>query len=388
MKIAIVTPVFSVDAKGGIENHVLALANELQSKGVSVKIIQVTRLVESSCNLTLDTGVKVVTIRSYGSHNGYAIFNFKRFFDEVRGFDIIHLHDPSLGIIALTSFACRYFKRRSLKLVHSSHGYWFHNDNNRRLISQLLKPIYFAYSKYVLNAFDSIIAVSSSDYENACKLIGNKKKLHKVTTIENPIRYLIDKKNLVPEKSIYVNHKGPVTSFSVLSLGRNVSHKNYNYSIRILKSVAESLKIRIEYHLVGKDTDHILSFSNQYFSLIAHGTLDKQKIIDIALSCNFVCSLSTFEGFGLSIYELMNLGLIPIYSNIPAYYKIYPSIGVQVNLEESDTYSIEKLSKYFSGLDKISMREQSKRSAWFTKNLSWRANIYKFQNLYREILDR
>jgi alpha-1,3-mannosyltransferase len=379
--VAILTTTFYPESHGGIESHVSSLANTLTKNSYKIQVIHVSPLVASSETILVNN-IVTTKIPAIGFHSALAAFNFARFLHLLRDYDIVHVHDPGMGSVSLVVLLLRMLRLVHYQTVFSTHGFWFHNDGNRRLRSSLLIPFYKAYSRLILASFDRIICVSKQDYQLlSSQFLKSAKLLSKATIIENPIdieRFSqspsTEKKNLKP--------------IEIVSLSRNTSHKNLPLVVTLLDEVAKILTEKITLHLIGEGTNSLKipdSDNSSFLCLKSYGKTTDSEIAEIASRSAFTISLSSYEGFGLAILELMSTGLVPIVSNIPPYHYVSDHhMGLCIDLSLSNSTNIHKLADFFKQLStQNSYSTYSKRSELFATQKSWQSSFHLFASVYK-----
>jgi rhamnosyl/mannosyltransferase len=212
----------------------------------------------------------------------------------------------------------------------------------------MLLKIFLPLQNFALRYADSIIATSQNYVRYSQHLMGYKKKVKVVPLgISEPAE---DKKtDLYSDKIV------------VLSIGRLVSYKGFQYLIESAKYLdenyliliagdgerRESLQKNIVFHQVQKKVELLGNISNE----------DKQKLL---CSCDIFCLASTnkAEAFGASILEAMSFGKPIVSTNMAesgiSWVNIDGRTGIQI-----DPKSPKQLANAFK---KITSNQKLKRT--------------------------
>ncbi len=335
---------------GGLEDYVLSLALEQIKLGHSVSV------------LTLDSNFQTdQTLEPYEEVCGLAVHRVSWSFSKrypiawikpklLNEFDVVHVHavDFLIDYISLL---------KKLRLVKSkvfltTHGGFFHTPNQ-----QALKKVFFnTITRFTLVGLDRVFTISSNDH-NLFKHINKDCIL-----VENGVRL-----QKFGEKLQRSNN-----SFDLIFLGRFSSNKKLEWLIEAfsgLKNNKGKLKI-IGGSTTGDaklldDLIHRLEASDRVELLV---DLNDEEILEHLSSSKFVVSASEYEGFGLSVIELMSYGLIPFLSDAPASFVDFiqnSNCGLTFNYDQRlFEFRYEQLVQEWSV-------EQSNKAINFTKQFSW-----------------
>jgi alpha-1,3-mannosyltransferase len=379
--VAILTTTFHPESHGGIESHVSSLSNTLTKNSYKTQVIHVSPFVVSSETILVNH-IVTTKIAAIGYHSALAAFNITRLLHLLRDYDIVHVHDPGLGSVSLAVLLLRMLRLVHCQTVFSTHGFWFHNHGNRRLRSSLLIPFYKIYSRLILASFDHIICVSKQDYQLlSCKFPKSAKLLSKAAIIENPVD--VERFSQSPS-----TEKKNLKSIEIVSLSRNTSHKNLPLVVTLLDETAKILTEKITLHLIGEGTNSLKipdSDNSSFLCLKCYGITTDGEIAEIASKSAFTISLSSYEGFGLAILELMSTGLVPIVSNIPPYHYVTDHhMGLCIDLSLPHCTNIHKLADFFKQLStQDSYSAYSKRSEIFATQKDWQSSFHLFASVYK-----
>lgn len=202
----------------------------------------------------------------------------------IKSNDKIHLHDPRFTWMFWTMLILNLGRHT---IFFSSHGFFFHHKKH-----QFIKRCYFKLLSILSNVFDvSIICSSKNDYS-----ITSEYRWKKFVLFENPIEDVFVKVNLSQISPPY---------YRFVYWGRTSKNKN----IELLLSVFNRLyNVDSNYHLTLVTSDHIVSFSYPWLSVIRN--CSTSDLIEIVKDQQCFISLSNYEGFGLAIYEAYATGLL------------------------------------------------------------------------------
>ena len=290
-------------------------------------------------------------------------------------FDFVHCHTPISG--AIVRWACRKKRKNRLKVVYTTHGFYFHNRSSKKTWI-----IFGCLEKFMSRYCDAIITINNEDYQNA-------KKMHC--------------------KSVYkINGVG-------VDIGRfkdvNINRDDYRKSIGIKKndimvlSVGELSKRKnqkVVIEAIGKINNPNIVFVHCGNAMNEENTTEevkrtaKQKNVRIILlglrndipeicHCADVGTISsTREGLGLAGIEMIASGLPIVASNV---HGIVDYVQNGVNGYLADPYKLEEfaegIEKIINGkLKKVDKVSISKSVLEFDKEKSYN----QMKNIYLEIL--
>lgn len=202
---------------------------------------------------------------------------------------IIHVHDPRCSIISILPifFNC--------KKIISTHGLIFHESET------LIKKIYFKfYMKFIFRFYDKILTVGNNDFELL-------KEQSNVELFENPID--------TAKFKIKPQLKKSNEYFKFLFVGRNSKNKNLEEAITWFQ---KNKRKKDKFYIVTDKFNFDLSCN----SIEVLTSISNKQLGNLYNKANFFLFPSSYEGFGLAVFEAMYFGVIPIVKNIPAFKKI------------------------------------------------------------------
>jgi glycosyltransferase involved in cell wall biosynthesis len=187
---------------------------------------------------------------------------------------------------------------------------------------------------------------------------------------ENQKQEFIQKYGLNPQQieivpnavttNFFIKRPIPSPQLNLLYVGRLVSQKRVSLLIEAVKL----LKHRVILHLVGDGEDRInllkLCQSLQLQSVIFHGQLSGQKLLDQYRNATIFVMASKREGFSLSLLEAMAAGVPIVAVNSPGVRDLVNSIGVLTPPTPADlAFAIDQLLAQPLRLHAISQAEIS-----------------------------
>lgn len=383
-RITILTTAFYPETHGGIESHVFSLAKLLRDNSCQVQIVHVSPLI-NHFSRSQQSGIRVLKIPALGWHSALAFFNLHYLYAALYQSQIVHLHDPCMGTLSLMTIFFRYLGLAHYKIVFSTHGFWFHNHNKRRILSQIAAPAYRIYSRFILGVCNGIICVSQQDQILlSSEFPFSKKLVLKSSLIPNPVD---THRFNTAGSSIPISGKS--SGLNIICLSRNSPHKNLDLVVSLLEAASRNVGMCISLHLVGEGTTSLsngFSSDSSFFNLKCYGSISDLQVELIASSCMFAISLSSYEGFGLAILELMAIGLVPIVSDICAHsYVKKCKLGLSIDITSPPSQMILELStflSYYKDPLSDSYSDLSTRSKIFACEKSWANSSPLFANNY------
>jgi alpha-1,3-mannosyltransferase len=347
---------------GGLEDVVLNLAKQQVQKGHSVQVFTLDSDFQSGAILERESLIEGIVVKRFpwkGSIR-YPVCLIRP--NELIGADIIHVH--------AVDFFVEYFsllkrlKQISAKLILTTHGGFFHTNKQAKLKQLFFKTV----TPFSLSQFDAVTCCGINDYElfkslnKNTMLIENGVGLQKLGTVTTEPQ---DKQNIF----IY--------------FGRFSENKRLSQLIKLFSLLPPELaKLKI----IGRSKTGDIAVLNQLIS--------KNKISNVELitdisdaevlnhieSAKFTISASEYEGFGLSVVELMSYGLVPLLSQDP------PSFQRFVN-ESGCGRLFDVTSVKFNEIVNDCIFEWSKEKAYdaitYSSRFSWTEVEEKYLDVYR-----
>ncbi|MCX4189101.1 glycosyltransferase family 4 protein [Methylophaga sp. OBS3] len=336
---------------GGLEDYVLNLSLEQKSLGHEVGVFTLNTNFQTEERLADESvvnGVPVKRFAWFGSKR-YPITRFP--LKELNKFDIVHVHAVDFFIDYLSML-----KRVGLlkaKLVLTTHGGFFHTPQQQALKKLFFKTI----TRFTLRPVDVVFTISNNDkalfeqIKDDCHLI------------ENGVAY---------QK---FGHAGALQSNSdFVYLGRLSSNKRLDWLIEAFSQLApDGSKLKI---IGNRATGDAKQLEELVISLHAQDrvellfNIDDEAIREHIESSRYVISASEYEGFGLSVIELMSYGLVPFLSSQPDSFKGFIS---QSGVGELFTYEHTDFEASYLSLVKSWSVDEVEKSKQFAERFSWKS---------------
>lgn len=360
MKIAHIVRQF-YPSVGGLEDYVYNLAKEQIADGHQVSIITLNS--DFQTDETLKTqevhhDLQITRVPWKGSRRYSLCWIPTKL---LNSHDVVHVHAVDYFIDYLSMM--KRFGLLKAKLILSTHGGFFHTNNNRKLKELWFKTI----TKFTLSKADAVVSNSSNDQKLFAQIAPS------VTQINNAIRVR--------------KFGGPtdvVPNNDMVYLGRFSSNKRLLWLIRAfskLQNPPGTLKI-IGQSKTG-DTpalQALIAELNCSASVQLLLDLSVEEIAAHITSSKFTVSASEYEGFGLSTVELMSYGLVPFLAEEPLTFNNF--------VEESGAGKIFSVvndnfaTQYKTLIDEWSAA-QAHSVAEYAKTFSWQATASEMTNVYK-----
>jgi alpha-1,3-mannosyltransferase len=349
---------------GGLEDVVYNISTEQIKSGCEVTVYTLNTDFQTDNQLLKDemyAGINVKRFSWMGSKR-YSICALPvKLLNE---FDVIHVHAVDFFVEYLSSL-----KRLRLiksKLVLTTHGGFFHTNNQA-----YLKKFFFKFiTPFSLSQFDVVTCCSINDYD----LFKNLNKT--VLLIENGVGFrklgevdCINRSRLDDNVFIY--------------FGRFSDNKRLPLLIEFFSSLTRTdIKLKIIGRSKTGNVEIIKDAINKTKSKNVELVLDKsdEDILDYIKGARFTVSASEYEGFGLSVVELMSYGLVPLLSSAPPSFHRFiaesKSGEVFDSNIESFTLAIEKVCDSWS----VDMAEKAE---CYSRLFSWDTVSERYLDVYQ-----
>ncbi len=345
---------------GGLEDYVLNLATEQKAMGHEVTIFTLNSNFQTGERLPARETVKDLPIRRF-SWLGSKRYPISRFpLKLMNEFDIVHVHAVDFFIDYLSLL-----KRLSLlraKLVLTTHGGFFHTPQQ-----QTLKKLFFkTVTRFSLKSVDVVFTISNNDRQlfeqvrEDCQLI------------ENGVAY---------QKFGHISHAAD--SNDMVYLGRLSSNKRLDWLIEAFSRMGDGRsKLRIIGNRATGDAEQLeklvvaLNAEDRVELLF---NISDEEILKQINSSRFVVSASEYEGFGLSVIELMSYGLVPILSREPDSFKGFIE---QSGVGALFSYEPQAFEKSYLALIKAWSEQERHKAKTFAERFSWKSVARSIVNGY------
>ncbi len=304
MKICLVSP-YDFAREGGVNQHILALAEEFRTQGHVVKIMAPSSADESEtleANPNVYRVGSVVPIKANGSVARITLSlnlsgQIKRILYQEQ-FDVVHIHEPLMPALPLTVLA----HSKALNIGT------FHAFSQSNIAYYYARPIL----RYFIGKLDGRIAVSvpaedfiSQYFEGNYEIIPNPIDLNRFKTEAQPLPQYNDGK------------------LNILFVGRfGERRKGFKFLLKAFNYVRQQVP-NIRLIIVGKgDTKGYQRYlrHNNITDVIFTGYVPDEELPRYYRSAHVFCAPSVGgESFGIVLVEAMASGLPVVASDIPGY---------------------------------------------------------------------
>jgi alpha-1,3-mannosyltransferase len=336
--------------RGGVEDTVLHLGLGLAQLGWDVRIVTLNRLFRDAQTQLPDhddvSGLRVIRIPFCGSTRYPIAPHALR---HIGPSDLVHVHSIEFfyDFLALT----KPWHRK--KLIATTHGGFFHTDFAARL-----KRVYFAAATRASTlAYEQIVASSQQDAKLFRRLTS------RVVTIETGVS--IDK---------FSGCAAPEPTRTVIYFGRLSKNKQLPALIGLLAALQ---KISPDWSLIVAGAEFEESVSVLAERARSLGVDDAVRFFPsptdddlahlISMASYFV-SLSTYEGFGMTVVEAMSAGLVPILSDIPPFREFIRRADKGLVVDATDLAAAAQAIAAFDATsptqDRGGLREAAAKYSW------------------------
>lgn len=370
MKIGIVCP-YSLVRGGGVQEHVLAQAAELNRRGHSAKIITLRPrgykdISKKDC-IFLGSGFDFRSPMHTTTQLSASIST-----DEIdvmlanEGFDILHFHEPWQPLLS----------RQVLTRSTCPNVATFHAKVLETMMARSVMKVVTPYTKSILEYIDTITAVSpaAADYVK--------------TLTDKPITYVPNGINLSkfhePRKA-----KAADDHLKILYIGRLERRKGVKYLLKAFKLVSADAP-NIELLIAGEGPDRKkleymaaqLGLNNVKFLGYVS---EKQKINLLRDSDLFVSPAIHGESFGIVLLEAMASGLPTVAADNDGYSHLMQGLGSLSLVNVYDTLE-------FARRIQLILFEPTLRKLWrdwargYVKQFSYEKVVDQYENVYKATL--
>ena len=247
--------------------------------------------------------------------------------------DVIHVHDvyaPGIWV--------RKFKRiqNKIPVIATPHG-----DDIQKFPSmsygRRLEPKTDKVIRCNIRSFTRLTAISQSVCNELKEILGRDTI---VRNIPNGI-WTSDFEKKINKAEIRKKYKIPVDSTTLISVGRNVPIKGFEFALRAVSKIANA-GYKIAYILVGRNMSSIVNKAREYGIsdfVFTPGQLPADKVSDLYLASDIYINTSLMESFGITTLEAMCAGLPCVVTDVPGNKDIVSTeYGLLVPLSSKDAF--------------------------------------------------
>jgi alpha-1,3-mannosyltransferase len=287
---------------GGLEDYVENLARAQIASGHNVRVVTLNTRFQTGQQLPASEIFEGIEVRRVGWFGSQRYPLAPAVLKHLRDVDIVHVHALDFFVDYLSILkVLGLFKKR---LIFSTHGGIFHTPHQAAL-----KRLWFnVITRINLRAFDEVICCSDNDLQLFAPIRDS------LRLIENGV--LLRKFGEVPRAADGDNF---------IYLGRFSENKNLFELIEWFAQFTNSCPTA-RLHIVGRsETGDVAQLQRAVVARDAGAAirimpdLNEDQLRAVLAECRYVVSASRYEGFGLSVIELMSYGLAPLLSDIPSF---------------------------------------------------------------------
>lgn len=355
---------------GGLEDSTRNLCLHLsRMEGMHVRIVTLNRVFSDKATVLPSheriDGIEVTRLPFFGSSR-YPIA--PDVLKAIASADLVHVHavDFFFDFLSLMRFLHR------KPLVASTHGGFFHTAFAARL-----KKIYFqTITRFCSAGYRAICASSENDAQTFRRI-----SPRNVVTIENGVN--VDKWQDAGSKS---------PTRTLLFIGRWSANKRVPVLISLL---AELRALHPQWRLViaglpADDTGKTIRDAAQHHQLgdavqIAESP-NENDIRTLIGTASYICSASSYEGFGISIIEGLSAGLYPVITALPPFQKLLNGLGFGVTLLPDQLRQTAQQIEAAHARLLTEGEALRKQAIEFSRRFAWDGVARQFMQVYRAAL--
>ncbi len=365
MKIGLVCP-YNMFKGGGVQECVIAMQNELQSRGHDAVIIspQPNKHKDSQMDNVIFLGTAAQMKSPFHTTAQVSVSVKTELLGQVlddEQFDILHFHEPWVPILS----------RQILSRSKSVNVATFHAKLPDTIMSKTIEKVITPYTKSILKEINSFTAVSDAAAEYVRSLSDQK-----VEIIPNGIDVSKYKAN------------GKHLDKSILYIGRLEKRKGLKY---LLSAFSKTVTPGVKLLIAGEGSDKLKLQRHAKFLKITDnveflGHISENQKLSLLAESSVFCSPALFgESFGIVLLEAMATRIPVVAGDNPGYSSVLTNEGGLGLVNPKDVKSFART------LD-IYLNSPSARTAW----QNWASNnieqydyskiVDKYEKLYTKVL--
>lgn len=346
-------------AIGGLESYVQNMARHQKAMGYDCEVLTLNKVfhgdgAELPAEETIE-GVKVKRVPFFGRRRFFIPLISPLYFGR---FDVVHVHNTDVfyDYIALVAAVTR------TPCFATTHGGFFHTQD-----FSLIKKLYFnTITRFSSLFYKTIFAISQNDYDTFKSLNKN------VVLQHNAIEPL--------GNDIY-------TGSDFLYIGRLAQHKNVDQAIKVFSGIKKQ-GIPGKFHIIGPEWDVTIDSLKQTAAnegvandVMFHGAASSEQMREVARSCGYFMSGSSFEGFGMSMLEATSVGLVPLVHRNKSFEELVEQSGVGLLADFNDPKAAaDSVVVYLPSVNEA----QRAQAQAFSRKFSWRTLVDAADKHYRD----
>ena len=361
MKICLVLP-YDISLTGGVANHVVNFAKELQKKGEEVTI-----LTTSSNNNFFISNVKIFNLGKpvpikFGSTIAHILLSWKSLFRvynffKKNKFDIVHIHEPLVPFISI--FSTIFSRSKTVLTFHAT----LKKNWKCRAWGLLLKPW--------IEAKNYIIAVSNSAH--------NSIEMYNYNLASNLYP------NGVSNHFFLKSNSKKKDKLKILFVGRNEKRKGAELLIKAYKGLnRKNIKNEYELTLIGKGIEKFKNTYKEIDNCEFFGHLEGKNLLDHYRDSDILCSPAIEnESFGIVLIEAMASKTAVLASNINGYNELINNKnGLLFNNKDVN----DLINKLTLLIEDDNLRNNLKKTGYeFSKKYNWKKVSECILKAYRNL---
>lgn len=349
-------------AIGGLESYVQSMVRHQQAMGYDCEVLTLNKVFHGDAGelapVEMIEGVRVKRVKFYGRRRFFfpmvSPFYFSRF-------DVVHVHNTDMfyDYLALVAAVSK------TPFFATTHGGFFHTQD-----FSLVKKVYFnTVTRFSSLFYKTIFAISQNDYDTF-------KPLNKDIVLQpNAIEPL--------GEDIYAGN-------DFLYIGRLAEHKNVDQAIAVFAQLKKKHGIAGKFHVVGPEWDVTITSLKAAASalgveddVVFHGAATPARMREVAMSCGYFISGSSFEGFGMSMLEGMSVGLVPLVHNNKSFEELVVQSGVGLLADFTNPMATAtSIAAYLPTVD----RDARAKGQVFARQFSWKTLVENTSKYYADAL--
>lgn len=349
-------------AIGGLESYVQSMVRHQKAMGYECEVLTLNKVFHGGQGelppLETIDGIRVKRVKFHGRRRFFfpmvSPFYFSRF-------DVVHVHNTDMfyDYLALVAMVTK------TPFFATTHGGFFHTQD-----FSLIKKVYFnIITRFSSLFYKTIFAISQNDYDTFKPL--NKNIVLQPNAIE-PLG-----------EEIFAGN-------DFLYIGRLAEHKNVDQAITVFAQLKKQKGIAGKFHVIGPEWDVTIASLKAVASakgvsddVVFHGAATPAQMRDIARSCGYFVSGSSFEGFGMSMLEAMSVGLVPLVHNNKSFEELVVQSGVGLLADFTNPEAAATaIAAYLPAVDQgIRARGQV-----FARQFSWKGLVENTSKYYVDAL--
>lgn len=347
-------------AIGGLESYVQSMVRHQKAMGYDCEILTLNKVFHGDGAALppaeIIEGVKVKRVPFLGRRRFFIPLVSPLYFGR---FDVVHVHNTDVFydyvalVAALTKTPC----------FATTHGGFFHTQD-----FSLFKKIYFnTITRFSSLFYKTIFAISQNDYDTFKGLNKN------VVLQHNAIEPL--------GNDIYAGA-------DFLYIGRLAQHKNVDQAIRVFGNLKQR-GVPGKFHVIGPEWDVTIESLKKTAAsegvandVLFHGAASSEQMRDVARSCGYFMSGSSFEGFGMSMLEASSVGLVPLVHRNKSFEELVEQSGVGLLADFNDpTAAADSVANYIPSIGSA----QREKAQAFSRKFSWKSLVERTEKSYRGV---